>query len=219
VIALGRERLAGQVGSDKSNNECSGKLALSAARSMGRTMVDQSRAMERFLASVEKQAYQMAIIAVSNQDEALDLVQDAMLALVRHYSAKEEIEWRPLFFRILQSRIRDWYRRDRVRKRWHGWLELWRGSEEEDADPLHQVPAPELFNPARQAEGGAALAALVEALRKLSLRQQQTFLLRAWHGLSVEETAQAMQCSTGSVKTHYSRAVHALREMLENHWP
>lgn len=182
-------------------------------------MVDQSRAMDRFLASIEKQAYQMAVIAVSNRDEALDLVQDAMLALVRHYSTKEETEWRPLFFRILQSRIRDWYRRDLVRQRWRGWLERWRGDDENEADPFNEVPAPELSNPARQAEGGAALTALVEALRKLSLRQQQTFLLRAWHGLSVEETAQAMQCSAGSVKTHYSRAVHALREMLEGHWP
>ena len=183
-------------------------------------MVDQSRAMERFLASIEKQAYQMAVIAVSNRDEALDLVQDAMLGLVRHYSTREEKEWRPLFFRILQSRIRDWYRRDRVRQRWRGWLERWRSEEEEEtADPFNEVAAPELCNRTRQAEGGAALTALVEALRKLSLRQQQTFLLRAWHGLSVEETAEAMQCSAGSVKTHYSRAVHALREMLEGHWP
>ena len=75
-------------------------------------MADQNRAMERFLASVEKQAYQMAVIAVQSTDEALDLVQEAMLGLVSHYSQKSEAEWRPLFFRILQSRIRDWYRRD-----------------------------------------------------------------------------------------------------------
>ena len=118
MIALRPGRLVGQVGNDKSSNECSGGLVLTTARSAGRNMVDQSRAMEHFLASIEKQAYQMAVIAVSNRDEALDLVQDAMLALVRHYSAKEEAQWRPLFFRILQSRIRDWYRRDRVRQRW-----------------------------------------------------------------------------------------------------
>lgn len=183
-------------------------------------MVDQGRAMERFLASVEKQAYQMAVIAVSSRDEALDLVQDAMLGLVQHYSARAEEEWRPLFFRILQSRIRDWYRRERVRQRWRGWLERWRGDDqEEDDDPLNEVPAPASCNPARQVEGGAALTALVAELGQLPLRQQQTFLLRAWQGLSVEETADAMRCTAGSVKTHYSRAVHVLRQRLEGHWP
>ncbi|MEW6594827.1 MAG: RNA polymerase sigma factor [Thermodesulfobacteriota bacterium] len=183
-------------------------------------MVDQGRAMERFLAAVEKQAYQMAVIAMGNADGALDLVQDAMLGLVRQYASRPETEWRPLFFRILQSRIRDWHRRERVRRRWRGWLEQWRSGEaEEEADPFHEVPAAETCNPARQVEGGAALAALVAELKKLPLRQQQTFLLRAWQGLSVEETAVAMGCTAGSVKTHYSRAVHALRQQLEGHWP
>lgn len=183
-------------------------------------MVDQNRAMERFLASVEKQAYQMAVIAVRSPDDALDLVQEAMLGLVKRYSANPEEEWRPLFFRILQSRIRDWYRRDQVRQRWRGWLDRWRDSaDEEDGDPFEEVAAPELYNPARQLESDAALAAIVEALRTLPLRQQQTFLLRAWQGLSVEETAVAMQCAAGSVKTHYSRAVHTLRGKLEGHWP
>jgi RNA polymerase sigma-70 factor (ECF subfamily) len=185
-------------------------------------MVDQDRALERFLASVEKQAYQMAVIAVRGQDDALDLVQEAMLGLVNHYSGRTEEEWRPLFFRILQSRIRDWYRRDQVRRRWRGWLDRWRDADadaDDDGDPFEEVAAPELYNPARQMESGAALAALIEALQRLPLRQQQTFLLRAWQGLSVEETALAMRCGGGSVKTHYSRAVHSLREMLEGHWP
>lgn len=182
-------------------------------------MTDQGRAMERFLASVEKQAYQLAAIAVGNRDEALDLVQDAMLGLVRHYATRSEEEWRPLFFRILQSRIRDWYRRERVRQHWRGWLERWRGDGEEDDDPFDEVPAPASSNPAHRLESSAAMAALVASLRRLPLRQQQTFLLRAWQGLSVEETAQAMRCTAGSVKTHYSRAVHVLRERLEGHWP
>ncbi len=187
---------------------------------MGNGMMDQDQAMERFLASVEKQAYQMAVIAVQSADEALDLVQEAMLGLVRHYSGRSEAEWRPLFFRILQSRIRDWYRRDQVRRRWRGWLERWHGQEDEDGDdPMSTVAAPEKDEPARLVEGSAALATLIQALQQLPLRQQQSFLLRAWQGLSVEETAAAMRCSEGSVKTHYSRAVHTLREMLEGHWP
>jgi RNA polymerase sigma-70 factor (ECF subfamily) len=166
-------------------------------------MADQNRAMERFLASVEKQAYQMAVIAVQGTDEALDLVQEAMLGLVSHYAKKPETEWRPLFFRILQSRIRDWYRRDQVRRRWRGWLDRWReNDDEEDGDPFEDVAGPEMDNPARLVEGGAALTAIIEALRKLPLRQQQTFLLRAWQGLSVEETAVAMQFGNAAAIFH-----------------
>lgn len=184
-------------------------------------MRDESLALERFLAGVEKQAYQMARIAVGNPDEALDLVQDAMFCLVRRYAAKPEAEWRPLFFRILQSRIRDWYRRNRVRNRWRVWLGRWRGDGDDEAgdDPCAEAAAPASANPATRFEQSAATTALAEALRHLPLRQQQTFLLRAWQGLSVAETAVAMQCTAGSVKTHYSRAVHALRERLEGHWP
>lgn len=160
----------------------------------------------------------MAQLATGDQDEAMDLVQDAMLRLVQHYGAKPEAEWAPLFHRILQSRILDWHRRATVRNRVRQWFGR-HDEAEQDEDPLEQVADPLGDNPARTAANRQAMRALDAALRALPLRQQQAFLLRAWEGLDTAETAQAMGCSEGSVKTHYSRAVHSLRERLGDHWP
>lgn len=160
----------------------------------------------------------MAELATGQEDEAHDIVQDAMLKLVERYAACAESEWGPLFHRILQSKIRDWYRRAKVRNRWRVWLG--RDDDQDGADdPLDAVadttrPSAEHLLKTKQ-----AAAALDAALRSLPLRQQQVFLLRAWEELDVAQTAAAMGCSEGSVKTHYFRAVHTLRKRLGNHWP
>lgn len=157
----------------------------------------------------------MAQLATGNRDEAFDIVQDAMFALARRYAERAPDEWGPLFQRILQSRIRDNYRRARVRNRWRVWFH----SDEDSDDPLAAQPDPH----ARRAEellgNERAGAALEAALRALPLRQQQVFLLRSWEGMDVAATAAAMGCSQGSVKTHYSRALQRLRALLEDHWP
>lgn len=171
--------------------------------------------MNRFLISVERRAFRIARFAVRDQDEAMDIVQDSMLALVRSYAAKPEHEWRPLFFRILQSRITDFHRRRTVRSRLFGW---WPRAADEREDPAELVTAGHEAEPDHRAQLGAASAQLDHAVAALPRRQQQAFLLRAWEGLSVEETAQAMRCSQGSVKTHYFRALQALREALGDHW-
>jgi RNA polymerase sigma-70 factor (ECF subfamily) len=172
-------------------------------------------AMNRFLSSVERRAFRIARFAVRDHDEAMDIVQDAMLSLVRSYSARPADEWRPLFFRILQTRITDWHRRRTVKKRLFGWLP---GTEDEASDPMDVVPGGREREPDHRFALDAASVELDSAVAGLPLRQQQAFLLRAWEGLSVAETAQAMRCSQGSVKTHYFRAVQALRDALEDHW-
>ena len=172
-----------------------------------------------FLQSVEKRAYQMAHFATGNPEEALDVVQDAMMAFVRKYADKPEEERRPLFFTILQNRIRDWHRRQNVRNRWNAW---WVGkfrTDDEDADPVQDLADPRCLTPEKALTDSATGNALHGAIRRLPLRQQQAFLLRSWEELSVAETARAMGCSEGSVKTHHSRAVQALREMLKDEWP
>ncbi len=161
---------------------------------------------------MEKRAFHLARIATGNEQDALDIVQEAMITLVQRYAGRDEHEWGPLFHRILQNRIRDWYRRSKVRNR----LRVWFGQAEDEDDPLENQPAPSGAGPLGELEAGRFGAELERALGRLPNRQQQAFLLRVWEGLSVEETAQAMGCSTGSVKTHYSRAVHTLREQLED---
>jgi RNA polymerase sigma-70 factor (ECF subfamily) len=158
----------------------------------------------------------MARIATGNTEDALDLVQDAMFKLVEKYSNKPDNEWSPLFYRILQSRINDYYRRNQVRNRHRTFLT---SDEESGEDPIQTAKDESHHTPEAEFQAEAGIEKLQEILEKLPLRQQQAFLLRAWEGLNVKQTAQAMSCAEGSVKTHYSRAIHTLRDQLGDHWP
>jgi len=181
-------------------------------------ILNRNQALDRFLAGVERRAFRMAQVATGDADEAMDLVQDSMLKLVQQYGGRKEVEWGPLFHTILQSRIRDWYRRAKVRNRWRAWLSRREDDTEQD-DPLESVADTGSLLGDEQLARKRAMAALDQALRTLPFRQQQAFILRAWEELDVAQTAAAMRCSEGSVKTHYFRAVRALRQLLGEHWP
>jgi RNA polymerase sigma-70 factor (ECF subfamily) len=161
----------------------------------------------------------MARMASGSPDDALDIVQDTMLHFARLYANRPEGEWNILFYKILQSRITDWYRRTAVRRRFHDWFGKPRGDESDEEDPMARVADSTSPDPAEGAMRQEFTVALQGALRKLPLRQQQAFILRAWEGFDVAQTANAMGCSEGSVKTHYSRAVHALQLKLEEFHP
>jgi RNA polymerase sigma-70 factor, ECF subfamily len=165
---------------------------------------------------VEKRAFRIAEIATSNREDALDILQDAMYKLVQKYAARNPEEWGPLFQTILQSKINDWYRRNAVRNRFRVWFRF--GKDEEEADPIQGLEDEAAVTPERQVQSDRSIEELEQALRKLSHRQQQAFILRIWEGMNVAQTANIMKCSEGSVKTHYSRAVHSLREQLGEHW-
>ncbi len=189
-----------------------------AIESYGRVVtLDRSRVLDQFLAGVERRAFRMAHIATGDVDEAMDLVQDAMLKLVQRYGERDGAEWGPLFHAILQSRIRDWYRRTKVRNRWRQWLGSRHDDDEQD-DPIEAIADQDQRSSDEQLSLKRATIALEQAVRALPLRQQQAFLLRAWEELDVSQTAQAMGCSEGSVKTHYFRAVQTLRRVLGDHW-
>lgn len=179
--------------------------------------LDQVRTLDRFLVSVEKRAFRIARIAVRDDDDALDIVQDAMLQLARRYARRPAEEWRPLFYRILQNRIRDCQRRRNVRARLMSWLPGWTTEDDEITDPYDGV-ADARPQPQELLATDQAMARLESALGELPRRQQEAFMLRNFEGMDVAQTAAAMGCSEGSVKTHYSRAVHALREHLGVAW-
>lgn len=170
--------------------------------------------IEQFLISVEKRALQMTKLAIGNADASMDIVQDAMLKLVQKYSRKPSDQWRPLFFRILNNKITDYYRRQAVRKKLFI-ADLQSSDSAEDARYSLMAKARHSDNPDTKLQSDQRLEKLIEAAGKLSLRQRQVFILRCWEGLSTADTAHAMRCSQGSVKTHYSRALHNLREILE----
>lgn len=159
----------------------------------------------------------MAVIATGNRDDALEIVQDAMFKLVRKYADKPPEEWGPLFTRIVQSTIRDWYRRSKVR---NSLRQFFFGSDETAAnDVMDEFEHQTIFQPDAELKHAQAMKALDAALNELPLRQQQAFLLRQWQGLDVRQTALAMACSQGSVKTHLSRAIANLKARLEEHRP
>jgi RNA polymerase sigma-70 factor (ECF subfamily) len=177
--------------------------------------IDGAHAIERFLRTVERRAVRMAELSTRQREDAIDVVQDAMLGFVRSYASRDAAEWGPLFWRVLDSRIHDWHRRQRVRGRWLGWFGHHDGDSEDD--PIAAAPDPHEPGPLARLADGEASAALESALQALPLRQRQAFLLRLWEGLDVAATASAMRCSEGSVKTHLSRALANLRTRLEDH--
>jgi RNA polymerase sigma-70 factor (ECF subfamily) len=186
-------------------------------QSTGTETLQGERQLNQFLAEVERRALRMAEIAVRDRDEALDLVQDAMIKLARNYAARPSIEWTPLFFRILQNGIRDWHRRQKVRNR----VMVWIGrstSGENDYDMVANAPDPAGRTPDEQLQTNEAMQHLETAVQQLPGRQREAFMLRTFQGLDVAATAAAMGCSDGSVKTHFSRAIHSLRDTLGEHW-
>lgn len=173
--------------------------------------------LNAFLAAIERRALRIAEIATRDRDEALDVVQDAMVQLARNYARRPAAEWPPLFYRILENKIRDWQRRQSVRNRVLFWRD--RHQEEDGEDPLAGLADTAQADAPERLQRDQAMRRLEQALRQLPARQRQAFELRIWQGLSVEETALAMGCSDGSVKTHLFRALAALRRQLEGVWP
>jgi RNA polymerase sigma-70 factor (ECF subfamily) len=182
------------------------------------TRLDQARALDRFLAGVEKRAFRIAQMAVRDRDDALDIVQGAMLRLARSYGQRPSEEWKPLFYRILYNGIRDWQRRSSVRSRIFSIWPL--GSRDDDdspPDPYEHVADP-LPEPSQRLMADEAMQTLEVAVEALPQRQREAFVLRCLEGLDVAQTAAAMGCSEGSVKTHYFRALNALRGQLGEVW-
>lgn len=184
----------------------------------GTRALQKQRQLNQFLAQVERRALRIAEIGVRDRDEALDIVQDAMIKLARNYSERSKEEWTPLFYRILQNGVRDWHRRQVVRNRVMGWIGR-KPSGDNDYDVIAAAPDPIGRTPDEELQNNEAMQRLETAMHDLPTRQREAFMLRMFEGLDVAGTAVAMGCSQGSVKTHYSRAVHSLRETLEDHGP
>ncbi|MET0330613.1 MAG: RNA polymerase sigma factor [Dyella sp.] len=170
--------------------------------------------LDAFLAQIERRAFRMAELHLGHREEALDAVQDAMLRLVKHYRGRPAEEWTPLFWGILRRRIVDLQRRRKVRSIVVGWLG---GGHDDDGDELPAwEPADLNPGPLDRLQDAKSYADLAAAVKKLPQRQREAFIFRMLEGLDVAETAQAMGCSEGSVKTHLSRAMQHLRAQLED---
>jgi RNA polymerase sigma-70 factor (ECF subfamily) len=167
--------------------------------------------LDGFLAGVERRAFRVAELALGHREDALDVVQESMIRLLR-YRGRPPAEWSPLFWGILRRQLTDRHRRNAVRRKVMTWLGR---PEHEGPDPLELMPDPGA-DPLRRLQDTRAWEALGAAVRALPRRQRECWLLRELQGLDVAQTAAAMGCSEGSVKTHLSRAMHALRAKLED---
>jgi RNA polymerase sigma-70 factor, ECF subfamily len=178
--------------------------------------------LSSFLAGAERRAFKQAVFAVRDEEAALDIVQDAMLRLAEKYGDRDAGELAPIFQRILQNAIRDWFRRQKVRSLWVTLLSSLapgRG-ENEDQDPLETLQEAGDSNreegPEEHLERAQVVEIIEQEISRLPARQREAFLMRYWEELDVAETAKAMGCSEGSVKTHCSRATHALAAALRS---
>ena len=170
--------------------------------------METNRELEAFLRSIASRAFRIARFSLRDDADALDAVQEAMIRLARNYSGRPADEWTPLFYAILRNCVHDEQRGKQTRSRLVTWFKRLGGADE---------PAQVMENsPQREIESEQRLQELERAIRALPERQREAFLLRNVEELDVADTATAMGCSEGSVKTHYSRAVHALRELLED---
>ena len=174
-----------------------------------------------FLENVERRAFKQAVYAVRKDEAALDIVQDAMIKLAEKYGDKPAAELPLLFQRILQTTILDYFRREKVR---NTWVSLFSGlgnshEEHEDFDILESYEAEQgtqaAESSADQVERFQVLQVIENEVQKLPTRQREAFLMRYWQDMDVAETAAAMGCSEGSVKTHCSRATHTLAAALK----
>ena len=170
---------------------------------------------------MERRAFKQAVYAVRDDEAALDIVQDAMLRLTERYGDRPAAELPLLFQRILQNAIRDWFRRQKVRNLWVTLFSaLSPGREDDDQDPLETLQVKSDSNPQEapsdRLQQTQTLELIEKALQQLPTRQRQAFLLRYWEEMNVAEAAAVMGCSEGSVKTHCSRATHALAALLKD---
>lgn len=175
--------------------------------------------LSQFLADVERRAYKQALFAVRDEHVALDIVQDSMLKLTEKYGNNPVEEYPMLFQRILQNTIRDFYRRQKVRSFWTTlFSSLTPQHGDEDFDPLDvlqdKTNNSQPMQPDVTLEQSQLIDIIEEAIIELPARQREAFLLRYWENLDIAETAKVMGCTQGSVKTHCSRATHALATKL-----
>nr|WP_152089727.1 RNA polymerase sigma factor [Azospira sp. I09] len=175
------------------------------------------RELSDFLAGVERRAFKQALFAVRDEEAALDLVQDAMMRLAEKYGDRPAEELPMLFQRILQNAIRDYYRRSKVRSMWTTLLSSLTPGDDEDSDPLDTLEVEDKAgdSPEGSLEQSQVLAVIEAEISRLPGRQREAFLMRYWEDMDVAETAAAMGCSEGSVKTHCSRATHTLAAALK----
>jgi RNA polymerase sigma-70 factor (ECF subfamily) len=186
-----------------------------------RQLMATDKELGSFLEGVERRAFKHALYMVRNEESSLDIVQEAMIKLAEKYGDKPAAELPMLFQRILQNTILDFFRREKVRNTWVSlFSNIAPNNQDDDNFDLLENFASEEGSEAAESvadklEREQILNIIDDEIKKLPTRQREAFLMRYWEDMDVAETATAMGCSEGSVKTHCSRATHALAASLK----
>lgn len=170
--------------------------------------------INQWLKEIGRRALVMTELATQFHHQSQDIVQDSLVAFISHYSDKPAAQWTPLFYSILRNHITDWQRKQTRRNKWLTWFSSHTLDNEDEVNPFEQIANSYEDNPAQLLANANDIKLVQQVLSQLPERQQQAFLLRAWEGLDIQTTARVMACSESSVKTHYSRALTALRSAL-----
>ena len=202
--------------SNKIHQQCETHVS---SPTMSTTVVLEYSNLEEFLKFIEKRAFHMSRLSTSSVEDAHDIVQDTMFKLVEKYADKSPADWKPLFYKILRSKITDHYRRKALRDKVFPWKKA-PADESEDYFEQRIIEGVSTSGdgPDNLVIRAEKLQQLTLGIKQLTLRQQQAFMLRAWEGLSTRDTAAVMGCTEGSVKTHYSRAMERLRALLGDYY-
>lgn len=169
--------------------------------------------LKNFMQDVTGRALVMMESATQGQHGiAMDLVQEAFIALHKSYAEKSTEEWYPLFYTTLNNKLQDWRRKEARRNQPFSFFKkVSLDDDEVEFDNLVDESTP---SPLEFLDQAVTAEEIQEAIAKLPMRQQQAFMLRAWEGFDTQTTAQIMNCTEGSVKTHYHRAIQGLRASL-----
>jgi len=204
---------------DAHTTNAKAKLSSTDPLSEGATDALGYSTLEEFLKFIERRAFHMARISTNNVDDAHDIVQDTMYKLVEKYADKAPADWKPLFYTILRSKTTDYYRRNAIRDKVFPWRKPNSNESDDYLESLINLSTSAgTDDPDSMLVRSERLQQLTSAIKQLPLRQQQAFMFRAWEGLSTLQTATAMGCTEGSVKTHYSRAMKRLRALLGDYY-
>jgi len=201
-------------------------VALASDETTLQTDDPKNRDLEKFFSANEENAYYVAYAALWHRETALDVVQESMVRLIEYYRDKPAGEWPALFRTILNSKIND-ARRRRLMEQGKLRLVSLTGLFRKDGDDSNMVteydmPAQDrsdgITAPEVEAVTAELRAHVADALKALSERQRQVFILREWRGMTIMETAQTLGCSENSVKQHHFRAMRELRKQLAEVW-
>jgi RNA polymerase sigma-70 factor, ECF subfamily len=154
-----------------------------------------------------RRLYRIALSYLRNADDALDAVQEVFVkAFVNaaRWDARSEVG--PWLTRIAINQSIDGYRR--VRRR--------RTAEEplEEEGQVRPLPADDP-SPERRVMGREISERVAAALARLPEKQRAVFVLRHYEEMSLEQISECLGMSLGTVKSSLHRAVHRLRDRLQ----